>query len=113
MSPNATDSSAILREERKIPNGCANGWSGVPDSAEKQRWKGKAALKINEIVGLVKYYALRAYIVFWRESATLFLSVGKFNAKLIFLHIFTDVFRRSCIHKYRLDILFFPLVIST
>lgn len=70
MSPNATDSSAILREERKIPNGCANGWSGVPDSAEKHCWKGKAAFKINEIVGLVKYYALRSYIVLWRKSGS-------------------------------------------
>lgn len=68
MSPNATDSSTILREERKMPNGCANGWSSMSDSAEKQQcWKNQAFLKVNEIVGLVKYYCLRAYIVFWRE----------------------------------------------
>lgn len=67
MSPNATDSSAILREERKMPNGCANGWSGVSESAEKQRWKGQAVLKVNEMVEMVKRYALRAYIIFWRE----------------------------------------------
>lgn len=67
MSPNATDSSTILRDDRKIPNGCANGWSGVSDSSEKQCWKSQAALKVNEIVGLVKHYALRAYIVCWRE----------------------------------------------
>ncbi|KAE9528069.1 hypothetical protein AGLY_012491 [Aphis glycines] len=68
MSPNATDSSTILREERKMPNGCAKGWSSMSDSAEKQQcWKNQAFLKVNEIVGLVKYYCLRAYIVFWHE----------------------------------------------
>ncbi|XP_022183416.1 (11Z)-hexadec-11-enoyl-CoA conjugase-like isoform X2 [Myzus persicae] len=67
MSPNATDSSTILREERKMPNGCANGWSSRSDSTEEQCWKGQAFLKINEIVGLVKYYGLRAYIIFWHE----------------------------------------------
>lgn len=71
MSPNATDSSAILREERKMPNGCANGWSGVSESAEKQRWKSQAVLKVNEMVEMVKHYALRAYIIFWREYTLL------------------------------------------
>jgi len=68
MSPNATDSSAaILREKRKIPNGCANGWSTVSDSAKKQCWKSQAFLKVNDIVGLVKHYVLRTYIIFWRK----------------------------------------------
>lgn len=67
MSPNATDSSAMLREERKIPNGCANGWSAVSDSAKKQCWKSQACLKINDAVALVKHYVLRAYIVLWRK----------------------------------------------
>ncbi|XP_025413552.1 (11Z)-hexadec-11-enoyl-CoA conjugase-like [Sipha flava] len=67
MSPNATDSSTILREERKIPNGCTNGWPSMSDSTEKQCWKGQAFLKINEIVALVKHYSLRAYIIFWHE----------------------------------------------
>lgn len=67
MSPNATDSSAILREERKITNGCANGWSSVSDSTAKKCWKGQAFLKINEIMDLIKHYGLRAYIIFWRK----------------------------------------------
>lgn len=67
MSPNATDSSTILREDRKMPNGCANGWSTMSDSAEKQCWKGQAFLKINEIIGVIKHYCLRVYIVLWRE----------------------------------------------
>jgi len=67
MSPNATDSSTILREERKMPNGCANGWSSMSDSAEEHCWKGQAFLKINEMVAMVKYYGLRAYIIFWRK----------------------------------------------
>lgn len=69
MSPNATDSSAILREERKNPNGCANGWSSVSDAAEEQCGKGQSFLKINEIVGQIKHYALRAYIIFWRNCS--------------------------------------------
>lgn len=73
MSPNATDSSAILREERKMPNGCTNGWSGVSESAKQQRWKGQAVLKVNEMVEMVKHYALRAYIIFWREYMLLLL----------------------------------------
>lgn len=67
MSPNATDSSAILREERKITNGCTNGWSAVSNTTEKQCWKSQAFLKINEIVDFVKYCGLRAYIIFWRK----------------------------------------------
>lgn len=80
MSPNATDSSTILREDRKMPNGCANGWSSMSDSAEKQCWKGQAFLKINEIVGLVKYYGLRAYIIFWRKY-------NNNNKNMITLHV--------------------------
>lgn len=72
MSPNATDSSTILREERKIPNGCTNGWPSMSDSTEKQCWKGQAFLKINEILGLVKHYSLRAYIIFWRQYIVLY-----------------------------------------
>lgn len=77
MSPNATDSSTILREERKIPNGCANGWPSVSDTTDEKCWKNQAFIKIKEIVALIKHYCLRAYVIFWREYT--FLIVGIFE----------------------------------